>query len=94
MLFNPPLEVGVDDYIQVYNNIQSICDTYEKRGLLIEAMTRRLVLVEESVFLINVDGNFDLRWKELLKQNLDKATKTAGLLKHHPDHAEKFFNLA
>ena len=82
------------DYMRVYNNIQSVCDTYEKQGLLVESMTRRLILVEETVSLVNVDENFDLRWKELFLQNLDKAVEIAETLKLHPGHAGNFFNLA
>ena len=82
------------DYMRVYNNIQSVCDTYEKQGLLVEAMTRRLILVEETVAPVNIDENFDLRWKEPFLQNLNKAAEIAETLKLHPGHAGNFFNLA
>lgn len=85
---------GNYDYTRVYNNIQSVCDTYEKQGLLVEAMTRRLILVQETVSPMNIDENFDLRWKTLFRENLDKAAKIAETLKLHPGHAGNFFNLA
>lgn len=85
---------GDYNFCKICESIQSICDTYERQGLLMEAMTRRLVMVEEAVTPINIDKNFDLRWGDLLGKNLDKAAEMAENIKLHPGYAGNFFNLA
>ncbi len=82
------------DFRKVYDAVWSICDTYERQGLFVEAMTKRLVLVREAITAVNVDRNFDLKWADLLKAALDKAGEMAEHIKLHPGYAETFFDLA
>lgn len=91
---------GIERYQEVYSyedceeRLQSVRDTYEHNGLLMDALRCSLHMADENFYLKNMDRTLMPKYRERLQEALIYAEKIVQGVKLHPGCAECFVQLA